>query len=290
MKLLSFGEILFDIFEDVEQLGGAPLNLAAHASFQGAKAFLLSGVGIDGHGGRAMADAQDLGISTDYVALVADKDTGCCRVTLDENGVPSYNLLSDVAFDYIDYYDVGEKFDILCFGTLALRSEHNLNTLKAIIQNKVCDIIYCDLNIREPYSTENAVKFCLENANIVKISDEELPFVINAVFGKKMSIDEGLKAISEAFKQIKIIILTLGANGSLALDTVSGKIYRQEAIQANVVSTVGAGDSFGATFLVRYFAGDNIEMCLEKAARVSAYVVGNEGAVPKGIKKFLKAI
>ena len=45
MKLLSFGEILFDVFTDNSHIGGAPLNFAAHAAKQGADAWIVSAVG-----------------------------------------------------------------------------------------------------------------------------------------------------------------------------------------------------------------------------------------------------
>ena len=46
-NLLSFGEILWDVFEEEKHIGGAPLNFAAHFSKQGGKAYMLSAVGKD---------------------------------------------------------------------------------------------------------------------------------------------------------------------------------------------------------------------------------------------------
>ena len=42
MKLLSFGEVLFDVFLKKHCLGGAPLNLAAHITAQGCESAILS--------------------------------------------------------------------------------------------------------------------------------------------------------------------------------------------------------------------------------------------------------
>ncbi len=288
MKLLSFGEVLFDVFPDGERLGGAPLNLAAHAAIQGAEAFLLSAVGRDLLGKRARREVQALGVNTDYVVSLDDKGTGRCIVTLDENAVPSYDLLSDVAYDYIPSPDFKEKFDIFCFGTLALRSEYNLVTVKKVIESKSCEQIYCDLNIRAPFSTERAVRFCLENANFVKISDEELPFVTRVVLGKEMGVSEAINALCERFKQIKILIITLGADGSVAYDAESHSLFRSPAHPTNVVSTVGAGDSFGATFITQFFSGKGIDECLRLASAVSSFVVSQKGAVPDGINEFIE--
>ena len=54
-----------------------------------------------------------------------------------------------------------------------------------------------------------------------------------------------------------------------------------------MVSTVGAGDSFGATFLAHYMKTGNIAASLALASRVSAFVVARAGAIPDDIKEFI---
>lgn len=290
MKLLSFGEILFDVFPEGEYIGGAPLNLASHSAIQGADAYIMSAVGRDTLGLSAINEVKKLGVKTEYISSVDGISTGKCIVTLDEKAVPSYNLLTNVAYDYIPFPAFSEKFDVFCFGTLALRSEYNLKTIKKVIDSGVADTVYCDLNIRKPFSTENAVKFCLENAHILKISDEEMPFVTKAVFNRDLSIQEAITELCRCFKQIQIIIITLGADGSLAYVKDSDTIHKAEAVPTKVLSTVGAGDSFGATFVTQYFKGKSIDDCLSAASRVSSFVVSKEGAVPDGIKEFIKTV
>ncbi len=288
MRLLSFGEILFDIFPDGAHLGGAPLNLAAHSSLQGTNAYMLSAVGDDALGKSAIAQIDAFKIKTDYIAVMSERETGKCLVTLDGHAVPSYNLLSDVAYDYIPFPEFKERFEVFCFGTLALRTDYNLQTVKRVIYSGVADSIYCDLNIRAPHSSEKAILFCLESANFVKISDEELPTVTMAAFGKEMGAGEAVRAISEKYKQIKLIIITLGGEGSCVYDCASGELLKTAAVPAEVVSTVGAGDSFGATFIASYFSGDSLENCLKKASAVSSFVVSKNGAVPEEIEEFIE--
>ena len=67
MRLLAFGEILFDCYPDKRFLGGAPLNLAAHAVRCGAEAFLLSAVGKDKAGREAIHGAKAFGVRTDFI-------------------------------------------------------------------------------------------------------------------------------------------------------------------------------------------------------------------------------
>ena len=121
MRIVSFGELLWDVYPDAAHIGGAPFNFAAHSARLGARSYLLSALGKDEWGTRARAELDRLGVFADYVTAHGDKETGRCLVSLDERSVPSYTLLRDVAYDYIPTDDLPDDFDVLYFGTLALR-------------------------------------------------------------------------------------------------------------------------------------------------------------------------
>ena len=123
MKILSFGEIIWDVYETEKFIGGAPLNLAAHCSKQGAESFMLSAVGNDNLGKRALEEVKGFNVKTDFISVNQEKETGKCIVTLNKNGVPSYNVLTDVAYDYIKTPDniKNFEFDVFCFGRICFR-------------------------------------------------------------------------------------------------------------------------------------------------------------------------
>ena len=50
MHILSFGEVLWDVYPEQKYIGGAPLNFAAHFVKNGGKASMLSAVGNDNLG------------------------------------------------------------------------------------------------------------------------------------------------------------------------------------------------------------------------------------------------
>ena len=168
MKILAFGEILWDIFPDKKCIGGAPLNFAAHAAKQGSEAYILSAVGQDTLGDEAIKFLKDKKINTDYVKR-GQLETGKCLVTLDEKGVPSYNLLSGVAWDEIEG-EISEDFDVFYLGTLALRSEVNLNSVKNLLGSNSFKEIFADVNIRPPHYSAESITLLSENATILKIS------------------------------------------------------------------------------------------------------------------------
>ena len=281
MHLLSFGEIIWDVFPDGAHIGGAPLNFAAHTVLQGGKASLLSAVGDDELGRRAIAEISSLGIGSEYVCLAPEYPTGRCNVTLDQNRVPSYDLLDNTAYDRIPCPDALTEPDVLAFGTLALRHGFNRDSVKALLSQRVWCEVFCDLNIRAPFYSDGSISLCLENASIVKISDEELSTVTLSALGKTLSVRDAAREIAKKYPRIKLVLITLGAMGEYAYDVKSDSDFECGVTDYPVISTVGAGDSFGAAFLYWYLCGKDIPTCLKIASNVSGFVVSREGAVPK---------
>lgn len=283
MKVLAFGEILWDVYPDNKYIGGAPLNFAAHFVRCGGESWLLSAVGNDTLGNFTLKTVKNMNVNPDYI-FRNDKETGKCLVTLNGDLIPSYNILTDVAYDYIRIGDLtGKKFDVLYFGTLALRSENNRETLKQLIRTGSFNEIFVDMNIRPPFYSEYAVKFALENAGIIKISDEELPIVMKMIDTETANPADDAKKLAGKFKNLKLIIITKGSEGSFAYDCIDEKIYECNAEKVKVVSTVGAGDSFSAAFLSLYLNGCNVPQCLSFASKVSGFVVSKTEAIPEYI-------
>ncbi|MBO5223146.1 MAG: hypothetical protein J6C23_01375 [Clostridia bacterium] len=277
--VLGFGEIIWDVFPDKKCIGGAPFNFCAHAKKQGADVFFVSAVGEDKLGKDAFEKIKKYGIDSRFVS-VNEKPTGACKVTLDANGVPSYNLLSDVAYDYVDASAVSGKYGALYFGTLALRGEHNREQLRRILSSCVFNEVFCDVNLRAPYYNEESVKLCVENATILKVSDEEMGELERVLYGKAESgREEFLAKICASYPNVKLVILTMGGNGSYVYRPNTKNLFLCPAKQCKVVSTVGAGDSYSATFLVAYLSGADIMDCMKKASEVSAKIVSKKGAI-----------
>ena len=281
MKVLSFGEIVWDIYPAEKHIGGAPLNFSAHFGKLGGEAYMLSSVGDDDLGRSALSFMKEQGVHTDHVSVLREKETGKCLVTLNEQGIPKYDLLCDVAYDEIRKPDLQDAdFDAFYFGSLALRSENNRETVSKILKENAFTEVFVDINIRPPFVSADVIRFAAENATILKISEEELPTVMALLFELKQDTTESAKTIAEAFNNIKIILITKGENGSFAYDCKNNKITDCEAVKVKVVSTVGAGDSFSAAFLHGFLSGKRIEDCLKSASKISAFVCSKAEAIP----------
>ncbi len=281
MKVLSFGEILWDVYPNEKYLGGAPLNFAAHLAKHGEDVAMLSAVGQDVPGKEAKEQVSAWGISTEYIAELSDKQTGCCLVTLNEQKVPGYNLLQDVAYDYIPCPKGEESFDVLYFGTLSLRSAYNCNSLADLL-NKSFREVFVDVNIRPPYYSRETVRFAASKASILKVSDEELSTVAELLdMEEKQDYQKFARDLSDQFSNLRCIIITLGSKGAFALGCREKEAYSVPCAKVTVKSTVGAGDSFSAAFLHKFMAGKSIADCLNYAAKVAGFVVSHYEAVPE---------
>ena len=288
MNVLSFGEVLWDVYPEQKYIGGAPLNFAAHFVKNGGKASMLSAVGNDELGLETIHVIQQWGVGCDYIFKHDHKETGKCLVTLNEKMIPSYNLLSDVAYDEICMPLSTEEFDVLYFGTLALRSDYNFNALKHLLEESSFKQVFVDVNIRPPHYSKRSIELALSHATIIKISDEELPTILNEIGWEMSSELDICKTMCDCYPQLKVVIITKGEHGSLVYEKASNKDYSIAAKKVEVVSTVGAGDSFSAAFLANYLNNESINTCLEIATKVSAFVVSKKDAIPEYNTKDIK--
>ena len=280
MKIVSFGEIIWDVYPDESCIGGAPLNFAAHAAQQGAESLLISAVGDDALGEAAREALLRFGVDDSLVATVSGKPTGQCLVTLDEENKPHYDLLADTAYDVISC-ETPLDCDAFVFGTLIQRSAHNRRTLQWLLEQSNFSEVFCDLNIRPPYYDRDSVERCLRHATMLKVSREELPAVTELLYGEALSVETAVRRLCTDYPNIRLCLVTLDRDGALVYEAATGKTFRQAAKPVDVVSTVGAGDSFGAAFLTTYLRTGNIETALQKAVEISAFVVAHKEAVPQ---------
>ncbi len=283
MNFISFGEILFDVFKDSAKLGGAPLNVASHMTKLGLEGLIISAVGDDELGGRALREVRKNGLSTDGIKL-SDYPTGRADVVL-VNHSADYTFNSPCAWDDVTYDGkLPESVDIIYFGSLVQRSETSRNTLKRILSTVKAKNIFFDVNIRKNFYSEDILLSGLKAATILKVNDEEIDLILG--YAKAKDIRELMERYS-----VDMVLLTLGANGSM-IYTKDGEI-RQSSHVEKLVDTVGAGDSLSAGFLATLTRTGNAELALEVGATLADFVCSQRGAIPEysdELKAKLKAL
>lgn len=269
-RVISFGEVLFDVIGGVPYLGGAPLNLAAHLKKQGAETTLISAVGNDPLGRDALERIGKLGLDTGTIAVLDDFPTGTVTVMLDERKVAVYDFAMDTAYDHIPVPVFDPDVDLFCFGTLAQRSPESRGTLARLRNMLDCQFFY-DVNLRQDFYSKEIVGESLNSADIVKLNEDEFP-ELAAMFG----LPDDPEELRRRF-DLRMILLTLGPDGCDLY--CSDGIIHSPAVPVKVVSTVGAGDSFSAAFLYHCLTGSTLEEALTAGNQLAAKIAGQEGAI-----------
>lgn len=288
MNILTFGEVLFDVFDGEEKIGGAAFNFAAHAARLGATVSLMSAVGGDERGRVVRQYLQKYGVDDAFLATVG-LQTGICMVTLDEQRVPSYDLVRPTAWDAIPWSTAirdrlqQKTYDLFYFGSLVQRDPVSAATLRSVLETiDAADMLF-DCNVRKPYVTAEALRLGLENCTHLKISREEIPALVS--LGLVPAYDDGDRkawcARVAGRYPVKQILLTLDKDGAAVYDAPSGTFCQREAEKVKVVSTVGAGDSFAAGYMMSQLNGDPVAVSLEKAVLLSSRIIQIAGALPE---------
>ncbi|MFC5050493.1 carbohydrate kinase [Rubritalea spongiae] len=288
--IAGMGETLWDVYPDGARLGGAPTNFACHAAQLGERGEVISCVGGDAQGEQARVELAELGVGTDFIHVSETLPTGTVEVELDGEGKPRYAITADVAWDAIpsshELLEFATTIDAVCFGVLSQRSEMSRTSIQRVLERMPEGALkVLDVNLREPWYDKNAVELALVSANVLKLSDEELP-VLAEYFDLRGSAAEQLECIRQQFN-LRYVVYTCGAEGS-ALSSENGYLFAPSS-KAEVVDSVGAGDAFTASFCVGLLRGYAQEDCLKFANRVAGYVCAQSGACPElpaSIKNF----
>ncbi len=283
-KVLSCGEVLWDLFPEGARFGGASANFAFHAALQGAHLTLLSAVGQDARGDEALSILESFGIDTTLVQRLSGVQTGSVGVKLDAVGKPSFEIHANAAWDMIAWTDavaarIGEV-DAVYFGSLSQRGEISKATiLQGLEVAKARGIArVLDINLRKPFYDKILIAESIARASILKLSDDELPEVATACgIALKENPEDTLRGLLVKF-ELEIVVMTRGAEGALLVS--STQVISQPGIPTLVKDTVGAGDSFTAAFIIGFLRKESLDHVLQKACETASAVCAQSGAVP----------
>ena len=283
IRLMSFGEVLWDIIEGKPHIGGAPFNLAAHASRCGLESYLATGVGADELGRKAVAEIDRLNVCRRYVKVDNKHPTGTVTVTLSVAGQPSYVIHRDVAWDFISLSKgdlsrlPAENFSVICFGTLVQRELRSRNSLLNVLAKLHEVPVFYDVNLRQDYYSGDIVREGLKRTTILKLNDGEVRELSVLIFGRKMKNEDFVRKLQDEFL-VKIVLVTMGVKGCLVAE--GGRVKRLKGHVVKVADTVGAGDAFSAAFLAGWLRGKSAIESAEMGNVLGAYVASKNGAIP----------
>ncbi|HZY79065.1 MAG TPA: carbohydrate kinase [Cyclobacteriaceae bacterium] len=281
MKVLAFGEILWDLIDGQPYLGGAPFNFAAHFARCGNQSFLVSSVGNDNLGWRALSEAGRLGVDCTYVNMHTKAPTGTVDVYLNK-GEPDYTIIENVAFDEIrpleELYGQPKAFDILYMGTLCQRNAVSAGALRRIIDTMKFKHVFYDVNLRKNTWTTKILHDTLGSCTILKLNKDEVPVVGSRLIGEKLDTESFCRKVVARYENISLVIVTAAADGCFLFDT--NNYSHVPGFQVETVDAIGAGDAFSAVFMHTYSLTGDPMHAARVANRIGAFVASSRGAIP----------
>ena len=283
MKIISLGEVLWDILPSREHLGGAPFNFAWNAHNLGHEVCFVSAVGIDQRGSRTLEQMADLALPAQFVRQVSYYPTGTVTVTLDSLGLPQYEIHRPAAYDFPalgpDEFEalLNPAPDWIYFGTLQQMSApaHDL-LLKA--DGAPAAKRFYDVNLRVDCFTPELVRNLALHSHILKLNEQEIP-VLREISGLQGdSLEQFCRNCLRAF-QLDAVCVTLGPKGCALL--MDNEYLEAPGFSVKVADTIGAGDAFSAALIHGIGAGWTAARIAEFANRIGALVASRPGGTPK---------
>lgn len=293
MKIVSIGEVLWDVIGDQEHLGGAPFNFAAHARRLGHEVHFVSAVGNDARGDRVLERMAQMSLSSRFVRRAEAFPTGIASVTLDAAGQPSFHIEHPAAYDFpeLTWEDLEELLspvpDWIYFGTLfQMSSQAREITARLLAANSGARRFY-DVNLRPACYEPQLVCDLLSQATVLKLNDEEVPMVDRMCGGSHSRLEEFCRDYAARFGW-ETVCVTRGAEGCVLL--IADEVVMASGYRVKVVDAVGAGDAFAAAFVHGLGSGWPGEPVADFANRVGAVVASRPGAIPSWTMDDIKTL
>lgn len=278
------GEALVDLVLEPEgrattHLGGGSFNAARTLGRLGLRPVFIGRLSCDCNGRALRRGLEESGVRLDGI-VETDDPTTFARVELDADGVASYRfyvkgtsapgLLPEAARAAMPTAPAA-----LHVGGLGLVFEPHASTIGMLVAEAApSTLVLVDPNcrpaaIRDAAAYRRRLRDILSRADVVKLSEEDLAY-----------LEPDLPPLEAARRVLSygpaLVLLTHGEYGASVL--IPGRHAHVEAVPADVIDTIGAGDAFGAAWLGAWVAdglgrGDLADLpAIERAAGFAALI------------------
>ncbi len=236
--------------------GGAPGNFLAALVKYGCTAAMIGKVGNDTFGHLLVKSLRREGIDTKGVIIDPGVFTTLAFVSLDEVGNRDFSFARKPGADTcLKPEEVDESIiadaKVFHFGTLSLTDEPAASATRKAIETAKAHhlLISLDPNLRKPLweheeDARAAIEWSLKQADIVKISDEEIAWLWD------LSPEKGARKLLSEYG-VSLVYATLGSKGCYAaIQNTAVTLHIPPGIHA--VDTTGAGDIFGGSAMSQF--------------------------------------
>ncbi len=302
MSIWVCGEVLIDLIPGadgvrVPHVGGGPANTAKALARLGLDPYFIDGISTDQYGVAARKEFLDDNVNLD-LTLTSDKPTCLATVTLDANGVASYEFLIDgtATFDFsLDWLPDPSRYkpNVLHIGTLVTVVKPGADVLYdwAIRVAEFAPIVY-DPNIRpsvlgDRHRYQVSVEKWVAISSVIKVSDDDIAWLYP---GAEYS-EVAKRWVSDG---AALVVVTRGAKGLISFTTDG--VIEVPGVKIEIEDTVGAGDTVGAIIVeaivekgILNLKGEELKSTLRRAAVAAGITCSHKGAQPP-YKHELKSI
>jgi fructokinase len=280
-KVLSIGEILFDVYPDYKKLGGAPFNFIYHIKNLTGKGVFVSRIGEDALGEEIKEFLTKNDFDLNYLQVDGSHSTGRATVKLSEEKVPEFTIDENKAYDFIEWNKQIEDYvknqaNLVYYGTLAQRNQVSRTTIQKLMEQKPAK--FCDLNIRQDYYDKEIITESVRNSDVLKLNYDELKLVSDYLLEREFNTEKSARELQDKYN-IDLLCVTMGEEGSVLFQ--NGELHSYSEKVDDIVDTVGAGDGFAAVLCIGYLKNWDLADINKRAAKFAAEICKLEGALPK---------
>lgn len=277
--IVGLGELLWDVFPNERRPGGAPANVAYHASVLENTGIVVSRVGKDKAGNDLLEFLENKKLNISHIQRDKEKPTGTVQVTI-ENGEPAYTITEDVAWDFLEFSDsfkaLALQADAICFGTLAQRNAKSRAVIRQFLKASPDSTLkVLDVNLREPFYSKEIISQSIELANVIKLNLDEWN-----ILGKLFHVSDPIRwLLNEG--GIQLVCLTKGRDGSELITRDNRFTQRSEILDVSTGDAVGVGDAFTAALTGKLLQDQPLEEVLQFANTYAGHVATLQGGMPE---------
>lgn len=278
-NIVAIGEVLWDVFPDDRRPGGAPSNVAYHATQLGDRGAVITRVGADLDGEELTTFLEERGVDVSCVQRDKEHATGTVDISFVE-GEPQYVIVEDVAWDFIEPTEAAitlvRNADAICYGTLVQRSATSRHAVhELLLEARGKALVILDVNLRPPFIDAAVLEASLKRSDVVKMSASEVQ-AISELLDKQDLVEWLLDHAG-----VERVCTTYGKDGA-AITTKDGRVeVPGVAVNTSDGDFVGVGDAFIAAMTHKLVRESDPEEALRFANRYAALVATRRGAMPK---------
>ena len=257
----------------MQTFGGKGANQAVAAAKAGGRVCFVNCVGEDSYGSQVIHNLEQAGVNTQYVFKESGVATGTALIMVGQGG-ENYLGVAPGANYRLERTQVDQAKDLIRSAAMVvLQYEITTETLNYVIDlaHQARRPILLNLAPPRPIGAES-----LRKLDILVVNETEASFLCALPVEDLAQAWQAAEALLA--KGPRLVILTLGANGLIALSAQERE--QVPAFKVQAVDTTAAGDVFCGALAVALVEGQGLRQSLRFASAASAICVTRMGAQP----------